>query len=191
LTNPIERTEEQPVTVDVMQRVKPGCEADFEQVLTDLIQAAEAFAGHLGVTVFRPSDRKNPEYRIVFKFDRLSHLRQWEYSPIRRRLLERAKRLTVDSGQFTILTGLETWFTLPAQGAIVPPPRYKMLLVSLIAIIPLSNLLNLLLQNPLQSLPPLFRSLILTTVMLSITTYVVMPRMTRLFSGWLYPKLKT
>lgn len=181
---------DQPVTVDVIQRVKPNCEAAFEQVLTDLIHAAEAFEGHLGVSIFRPSDHVNSEYRIVFKFDRLSHLRQWEDSPIRHRLLERANRLTVDSGQFQILTGLETWFTLPTQGAIIPPPRYKMLLVSLLVIFPLINLLNLVLQPVLRSLPPLLRSLIVTIVMLSLTTYVVMPRVTKLFSAWLYPKSK-
>lgn len=181
---------DQPVTVDVIQRVKPNCEAEFEQVLTDLIHAAAAFEGHLGVSVFRPSDHTNSEYRIVFKFDRLSQLRQWEDSSIRHRLLERANRLTVDSGQFQILTGLESWFTLPTQGAITPPPRYKMLLVSLLVIFPLINLLNLGLQPFLRSLPPLLRSLIVTLVMLSLTTYVVMPRVTKLFSAWLYPKSK-
>jgi antibiotic biosynthesis monooxygenase (ABM) superfamily enzyme len=183
-------SDDQPVTVDVIQRVKPNCEAEFEQVLADLIQAAESFEGHLGVNIFRPSDHANPEYRIVFKFDRLSHLRQWETAPIRRRLLERASRLTVGSGQFQILTGLETWFTLPTQGAIVPPPRYKMLLVSLLVIFPLVNLLNFVLQPPLRLLPPLLRSLIVTIIMLSLTTYVVMPRVTKLLSGWLYPKPK-
>ncbi len=178
---------DQPVTVDVMQRVKPGCEAEFEQVLADLIQAAESFEGHLGVNIFRPSPQSQ-EYRVVFKFDRLSHLRQWENSPLRHRLLERAQQLTVDAGQFQILTGLETWFTLPAQGAITPPPRYKMLLLSLMVIFPLSNLLNLALQPPLAFLPPLLRSLLISVIMLLLTTYVVMPRVTRLFAGWLYPK---
>lgn len=38
-----------PATVDILQRVKPGCEADFEAVLADLIAAAQGFDGHLGV----------------------------------------------------------------------------------------------------------------------------------------------
>ena len=185
----MDQPSDQPVTVDVMQRVKSGCEAEFEQVLADLIQAAEAFEGHLGVNIFQPSGQAN-EYRVVFKFDRLSHLRQWEESPIRQRLLERAKRLTVDAGQFQILTGLETWFTLPSQGAITPPPRYKMLLLSLLVIFPLSNLLNLGLQPLIHSLPALLRSLIISVLLLTLTTYVVMPRVTKLFAGWLYPKSK-
>jgi antibiotic biosynthesis monooxygenase (ABM) superfamily enzyme len=32
------------------------------------------------------------------------------------------------------------------------------------------------------------RTLVFTVIMVSMMTYVVMPRMTRLFSFWLYPK---
>jgi uncharacterized protein len=178
-----------PVTVDVVQKIKPGNEAEFEVVLADLIQAAKAFEGHLGANIFRPSDRANPEYRIVFKFDHLSNLRQWEESAIRRRLLERAKRLTVGESKWQTLTGLETWFTLATQEAIVPPPRYKMLIVTCLAAFPTINLINFLLQ-PLHPLPLLLRTLIATVVLLSLMTYVIMPRMTKLFAGWLYPKSK-
>ena len=72
-----------PATVDILQRVKPGCEAVFEVGLADLCEAAKSFEGHLGVNVFRPIDQADPEYQIVFKFDRFSHLKQWEASAIR------------------------------------------------------------------------------------------------------------
>jgi antibiotic biosynthesis monooxygenase (ABM) superfamily enzyme len=175
-----------PVTIDVIQKIKPGCEAEFEQVLADLTEAAKAFEGHLGANIFRPSDHANPEYRIVFKFDILSHLRQWEESAMRRKLLARARRLTVGDSKWQTLTGLETWFTLSTQQAIVPPPRYKMLIVTCIAAFPTVNIINALLQ-PLKPLPPLFRTFIATVVLLTLMTYVIMPRMTKLFAGWLYP----
>ncbi|MBW4582729.1 MAG: hypothetical protein KME42_24430 [Tildeniella nuda ZEHNDER 1965/U140] len=181
-----ERTDP-PVTIDVIQEVQPGCEVEFEQVLTDLIEAAKTFEGHLGANIFRPSDRANPEYRIVFKFNHLSNLRQWEESALRRKLLERAKRLTVGDSKWQTLTGLETWFTLSTQQAIVPPPRYKMLIVTCLAAFPTINVINVLLQ-PLKPLPPLLFTLITTITLLSLMTYVIMPRMTKLFAGWLYPK---
>jgi uncharacterized protein len=177
-----------PVTVDVMQQVKPGFEEAFELVLGDLLKAAQDFEGYLGSSVFRPTDHSHPEYRIVFKFDHMSNLHRWETSLIRQRLLERTQKFTIGSRKLQRITGLETWFTLPSQGAIVPPPRYKMLTVTFLTIFPLVNLLNFLLQPFLRSLPPLLRSLIVTLVMLSLTTYVVMPRMTKLFAAWLYPK---
>jgi uncharacterized protein len=185
---PVDQSTDPPVTIDVLQKIKAGREAEFEKVLADLIQAAAAFEGHLGASVFRPSDRANPEYRIVFKFDRLSNLRQWEESAIRRKLLERAKQLTTEDSQWRMLTGLETWFTLSTRQAIVPPPRYKMLVVTCLAAFPTLNVINFLL-HPLP-LPPLLRGLVATVVLLTLMTYVLMPRMTKLFAGWLYPKAK-
>ncbi len=185
--NPPDQTADPPVTVDIVQKIKPGCEAEFEQVLADLIEVAKAFEGHLGANVFRPTDHAAPEYRLVFKFDRLSNLRQWEASAMRHRLLERAKRLTVGEGKWQTLTGLETWFTLSTQQAILPPPRYKMLLVSCLGGFPTTNLINFLLQ-PLPPLPPLLRGLMSTVLLLLLMTYVIMPRMTKLFAAWLYPK---
>lgn len=175
-----------PVTVDVLQRVKPGCENAFEQVVTDLIAAARSFEGHLGVNVFRGISAQ-PEYRVVFKFDRVSHLKQWESSTIRQQLLKQARQLTIDPGQTSILTGLETWFTLSTQPGLPPPPRYKMVVLSAIAIFILLNLATMFVVPFLQPLPPLLRTLVVVLLMVSIMTYGVMPRLTKLFRGWLYP----
>jgi len=108
-------TDDTPVTVDVVINVKPSCEPEFERILTEMMAAAEIFDGHLGVNVFRPSDRSNLEYRIVFKFDPLSNFRHWENSEIRKGYLTSINRLIVDRGRFQILTGLESWFTLSTQ----------------------------------------------------------------------------
>jgi len=40
------------------------------------------------------------------------------------------------------------------------------------------------------SAPVALRTLAFTLVMVTLMTYIVMPRMTRLFSFWLYPKEK-
>jgi uncharacterized protein len=175
-----------PVTIDVIKQVKPGFESEFERVLTELITAAEAFDGHLGANVFRTDS----EYRIVFKFDHLSRLQQWENSAIRRRLLNRVERYTLGEGKFQVLTGLETWFTLTPNQAIVPPLRYKMLVVTCLAAFPTLNLVTLVMQPLLQGIPALLGTLISMVLMLSLMTYVIMPRMTKLFAFWLYPKHK-
>ncbi|BAU12980.1 hypothetical protein LEP3755_35160 [Leptolyngbya sp. NIES-3755] len=173
-----------PVTIDIIKQVKPGYESEFEQALTDLIAAAEGFDGHLGASVFRTDS----EYRIVFKFNHLTSLQQWEASAIRRKLLDRAERFTVGEGKFQVLTGLETWFTLTPQQAVIPPPRYKMLIVTCLAAFPTVNVINIVLQPWLQSVPVLLRSLLTMVLLLTLMTYVIMPRMTKLFAAWLYPK---
>jgi hypothetical protein len=178
-----------PVTVDVIQSVKPGKEQEFETLLAQFIDAASQFEGYLGASVFRPNEPDERDYRVIFKFDRLEHLKQWEHSTTRQRLLTRAKELTVDDGTFSIITGLETWFTLPARPGMKPPPRYKMVIVSGIAILVINQVLAVLPTFWLEPIPSLIRSLISIFATTTLMTYVVMPRLTKLLAGWLYPSL--
>ena len=176
-----------PVTVSVKRRVKPGCEQEFEDFLAGIINASMTFEGHLGTNVFPPTDPHHPEYLIIFKFDSRSNLRRWEESECRRQWFARGESLTFGSPVIEVITGLETWFTLSSRKPIIPPPRYKMAVITWLAIFPLVNLINLILAPILTNLSPPKRTLILTAILVPLMTYIVMPRMTRLFSRWLYP----
>jgi hypothetical protein len=177
-----------PVTVDVVQQVTRGKEREFEALLEQIISTASTFEGYLGSSVFRPSHQDDHEYRIVFKFDRLENLKRWEHSSVRQRFLSQARNLTVDAGTVSIITGLETWFTLPAKPGMLPPPRYKMVLVSGIAIFGINQILTVLPLDWLAQLPSVLRLLILVFLTTTLMTYVVMPRLTKLLAWWLYPK---
>jgi antibiotic biosynthesis monooxygenase (ABM) superfamily enzyme len=52
----------------------------------------------------------------------------------------------------------------------------------------LINILTTFLVPLLRGLPPLIISLIVTIIMVVLLTYVVMPRVSRLFRWWLYAK---
>ena len=179
-----------PVTIVISRKVKPGCKAAFEKFISGITASAMTFEGHLGTNVFRPSNPSDNEYQIIFKFDRASNLKIWEESECRRQWLARAESLSLEPAQIRVITGLETWFTLPSPRRILPPPRYKMATVTLLALFPLIQLANLTLVPLLElsSLPLLVRNLIITAILVLLMTYVVMPRMTKLFSQWLYPK---
>jgi len=62
-----------------------------------------------------------------------------------------------------------------------------MALVSWLAVYPLITAISTLLQNKLNPLSIAARTLIITTIAIPTMTYLIMPRMTRLFAGWLYP----
>lgn len=179
-----------PVTVVISRRVKPKCRKAFEKFISGITASAMTFEGHLGTNVFRPSNPKDNEYQIIFKFDRASNLQIWEKSECRRQWLARAENLRLEPARIRVITGLETWFTLPASKGILPPPRYKMAVVTLTTLFPLIQLANLTIAPllALLPLPLLLRSLIITAILVLLMTYVAMPRMTRLFSKWLYPK---
>ncbi|MCA8932411.1 MAG: antibiotic biosynthesis monooxygenase [Rhodospirillaceae bacterium] len=174
-----------PITVMSARRVKPGCEEELEAALKGMIAAGSAFVGHMGATVFRP-DAGTDVYRIVFKFDRLENLQVWETSAERGEWLARIRDLTVGDASFESLSGLETWFTLPGARTVKPPPRPKMATLTWLALFPMVSLLLWALGPVLAELPFLLRTLVLTGLVTGLMTWVVMPRLTRLFARWLF-----
>ena len=176
-----------PVTAVASRRVKPGREREFEEWAEGILAAANDFPGYLGSEVLRPGDAPgDDEYRIVFRFEKASNMRAWEESEERSRWLRRAEPL-IHEERVNFLTGLETWFTRPSRPGEPAPPRYKMVAVTWLAVYPLITVILLLFGPLLGMLPMLLRTLVLTAVMVTLMTYVIMPRMTRLFSSWLYP----
>ncbi|OLP19024.1 hypothetical protein BST81_07320 [Leptolyngbya sp. 'hensonii'] len=180
-------TQDSPVTVVISRRVKPGCEAKFEAFLAGVTATCGQFPGYLGSSIFRPASADDPEYRVVFKFDRLSHLRRWENSEERQTWFTQAAALTDRPPEIQVLTGLETWFTLPGKATIVPPLRYKMALVTWVTVFPLITVISIVLQNQLSLLPTILRVMVVTAIAVPMMTYLLMPKMTLLFAKWLYP----
>ena len=107
-----------------------GHERAYEEVLEGILASASRFPGHLGVEVFLPQGATGGEYRTVYRFDNAEHLRGWLDSDERAAWLERAEPHLTGPVRTSFVTGLETWFTLPGQPGIPPPPPYKMALLT-------------------------------------------------------------
>lgn len=185
----IEREQDQqPVTAVISHLVKRGREQDYERWLRDISVVAQQFEGHQGVSFIRPQSGICPEYVIILKFDRYTNLKQWLQSDVRRSWLAKAKPLIQRDETIEVLTGLETWFTLPGKPMQLPPARYKMVIVTGLAVFTIANLLNYTLTPFLTGLPTLLRSLLFSFLSVSLLTYIVMPRLTKLLYRWLYPR---
>ena len=143
---------EGPVTTTVTGRVKPGHEPFYERFLQGIIEAASRFPGHMGVEVFRPESASGGEYRVVYRFDTREHLRAWLDSNERAAWLERAEPHVIGSMRTQFVTGLETWFTLPGPIGSLPPPPYKMALLTWVTIFPLITLVVIVLGPLLKGL---------------------------------------
>lgn len=182
----------EPVTLMVRRTPLPGREREFEKVLADTIHVALTFPGHLGVTVLRPDGDESGDYRLIVKYDSPENLRRWERSPEAIHWFAKLAELEAKPVVFDRLCGLETWFALPRVAAgpapIIPPPRYKMAVVTLVGVLPTITAL-LYLMTPLMTGLPLFaRAMILAPLMVFLLTYIIMPQLTRLFKRWLYPE---
>lgn len=176
--------EQEPVTVVVRHRVRPGREAEFEEWLRGISRAALQFDGNPVFNVIRPADPKRPEYLVLFRFDSLAQLEVWENSDERRAWLDRVEPLVVHPPERERHTGLEVWFTPPAGRP--GPPRYKMVPVTLLAIYPLLLIAQMTLVPLLADWPLPLRALVTSATLVCLMTYAAMPLATRLFTRWLY-----
>ena len=178
----------QQVTAVISHAVKPERQQEYEQWLRDVSAVAQQFEGHCGVNFIRPQDPTSSEYAIILKFDSYRNLKQWMDSPVRQRWIEKAQPLVQRDQDVQILTGFETWFTLPGKLVKQPPKRYKMAILTSLAVFVVAQLIGYVIGPLLQPLPALLRALISVVLTVFLLTYVVMPRLTRLFYRWLYPK---
>jgi antibiotic biosynthesis monooxygenase (ABM) superfamily enzyme len=178
----LSRTAE-PVTVTVARRVAAGREHEFEQWYDGIIGAACRYPGFLGSGVLRPHTA-GQDWHVVYRFADPDSLAHWERSAERAEWLHKAEDLVQETG-VSHVTGLETWFALPGRTA-PAPPRWKMFLVTLVAIVPLVLLMNLLVLPYLSGWPLVARTRVFSGTLTSLMTWVVMPRVTRAFRRFLY-----
>jgi uncharacterized protein len=172
------------VTLVVARDVLPGRERDYEEWEHRIIHAAVLF-GSLGAAVIAPEGATGARRIVVQRFPNEEAVKRWEESEERKALLREAGQFSVAHDQQA--TGLETWFALPDERSIVPPPRWKMLLASLLGAYPLVVVLSAFVLPRVEGWPLLARSALVPVVVLSLMTYVIMPRLTRLLRRWLYP----
>ncbi len=174
-----------PVTIIVKRRPKPDRIEDFEKVMSGTTKDAMSFEGHLGANIIRPT-RAGDYYRIVFKFDSMRHYLAWEGSELREQWMKRYAEVEQGEQELEILSGLETWFTMTGEEALVPPPKYKMMVIVWMSIFPLTLLLHYCLVPFINELDTVLQMVITSLTLVTLMTYVVMPIMAKLFHRWLH-----
>jgi uncharacterized protein len=177
----------EPVAVMTLRTVKPGCEEKFEVALHDFISRSLQTEGQLGVSVMRPVQRSGSrEYGMLRRFrdsecrDRFyesSLFQQWEVT---------VASLTEGEAKHQELSGLETWFVLPGQRAVIPPPPWKMALVTVLGVWPTSMLVPWLLNPLITGLSLTLQAFFVAVGIVILLTWVIMPVLVRILKPWLY-----
>ena len=178
-----------PVTTMFARKVRAGFEAQYEEWLTGISQAASVFPGNQGTTILQPGEGRD-EYIAITQFDSAENLERWLCSSERSSWLEKLESITLDHEEVTSLTGMERWFTLPNRAVTQPPPRYKTAILVLTGLYPVVLLLDPVLKPLLADLPKPFAVLLSLIVSVAIMVWIVMPQLTRLLFPWLYPRHK-
>lgn len=175
------------VAARISHRIDPANEQAYEEILAGVHEAVLRFDGYLRREVIKSTSGPHLEYTTILHFNSAGSLHRWENSPERLAWTTRLTALAAHSTPLQVLTGLETWFTLATDRPIVPPPRYKMAAVTWFALFPLITLLAYAMAAAGIDTSIAAHSFIATVILVPLMTYVVMPRMTRLFARWLYP----
>jgi uncharacterized protein len=175
-----------PVTITFHFTVNKGKEKKFEQWAHEITTAVSHFEGHLGSNWIRTG---KDEYIVVIKFIDVEDSNKWIYSPIRKRLIKKVLPLVKETAPDKLqhVTGLETWFTIPGHVTIKPPPRWKMVIATMVGIYPIGLLYQAFLVGYFKEIPLLLRPVALSLILTPVLTYIIMPQLTKLLRTWLYP----
>jgi len=178
----------EPVALLALRTVKPGFEEKFEAELHDFISRSLQGEGQLGVSVIRPVQGSGSrEYGILRRFrDSASRQRFYE-SPLFQQWEVTVASLTEGEPKHQELSGLETWFVLPGQRAMIPPPPWKMALITVLGVWPVSMFVPWLLNPLISGLPMALQALFVAVGIVILLTWVVMPMFVRILKRWLYP----
>lgn len=180
-------SQDAPVTVVRIHYVRDGCEEQFETELKTLTDAFARVPGNRGFTIFRPGSYHDGVYRIVYQFASRAPLDEWHRSPVYRAWLERERRLTIAPPETKAISGLETWFTLPGQKVVRPPTKLCQAVVTWCAVLPVSIFISLVTGPFLDDQPFLVQKVVFVTLLVTLLTWIVMPFMSRVLAGYLYP----
>jgi len=183
-STPVQPRRDEPITVTVARTVLPDNRRAFEDWADGIQARMSDYPGHLGSTMLSPGSGED-EYHIVYRFADAETLHNWEHSEERAQWLVKLEEM-VESERFAHVTGLETWFTLPDR-ADERPARWKMVAVTSTVIFALQVPIQAYLLASLLNWPLVLRAAIMSLAMTLLMTYVVMPRVTKLLRGWLYP----
>jgi antibiotic biosynthesis monooxygenase (ABM) superfamily enzyme len=173
------------VTVVVSRNVFPGHEQDYDDWVRKMVAAAKEAPGNKGVTMLIPPPGKTGLYHLVLRFTDEKSVHQWETSYIRQKLTHEADAFSRSSRQQA--TGLETWFSIPECPELETPPRWKMAVVTFIAVYVLSAIIIPLLEIPFKAANFYLLNILVSALLVGILTWAVMPWFSRyVFRKWLY-----
>jgi hypothetical protein len=188
-----------PVTVIVKRIAKKDRIKEFEEWLSGISKEVSRQEGSMGIDIIRPTHNTNSsksklEYIVIFRFNNYDNLAKWEKSPIRNEWLQKGRKLVEADPDVQKMTGLEFWFTpnfkdeyssmIPLQ----PPPRYKMVIVTIpvISILLMTLVPQIHFLTEMLSIPFPIRLVIALTITVLLMTYVIMPFLTKLLKPWLF-----
>ena len=175
------------VTALIIRRVKPGHEAALDAKIADILELAADADGYLGSSVLRGSHAGEPQLYVVLHFATAEAWACWRETAAARPLLEDALQHVSETPDVKLAEGFAGWFDLPGAPMPMVPAKWKMAVITWLAIFPILSVFLTGTAPLMSDLHPIGRLFLNTLVIVPLMTWFVMPGMTRLFRRWLFP----
>lgn len=176
------------VTVLVHHLVPAQARSAFLDALKNLLEASARAPGALGCKVFQEEENGAVRITILQRFASAEAHEAWLQSKTFGDWKRAVEPLKPALERVRTYSGVEALFV--AGQSPDAPPRWKMAIVLLIAVLPLSLAMSLWFGQALARVSPLTGALITSPIMVLLMTYVVVPLLTKIFAGWLQPARK-
>lgn len=178
-----------PISTVTLRQVRAGAEAEFEASLKEFFTRVRSVPGQLGVHVVKPvPGSESHEWGIMRTFESQEARDAFFSSDLFLEWQAQAEPFMEGERRQETVSGLETWFTLPGVKAIIPPPRWKMALMSTLGGCTSATAVSLLLGPHVGGLPILLKTVLMSFCIAGLMTYLMMPILAKLLKGWLYPR---
>ena len=174
------------VTVLVSRKVLQADEKAFMDALKVRLRDFDRFPGTAGSRIFRRQSGDGVEFSILQHFVSQAGHDAWLTSPQFARWREEVAPPVPTPGHVHRYSGMESFFV--SAKAPDAPLRWKMVLLLLLVVYPLSLAISTWGAPVLASLPVLLGTLLTSVFMVWLMTYVLVPILTRVFQSWLQPK---
>jgi hypothetical protein len=173
----------QPVHVAITRRIKPGREQEFQAALKEFFVRSLAENGVHGAAMLVPPPGTNSmEYGILRSFANAAERDTFYASPLYVEWKKRAAAFSESEPDTRELHGLEAFFR---AGNSTSPPRWKMAVATYLGVVPVVVGLALTLGPLLRSWNFVLNNIVFNAFVVVLLTWVVMPLITRVLSGWL------
>lgn len=186
------KEKEEEITEVVHRHIKPGYESQYSDWFGRMVETIKRFPGYKGASVIIPDHTDLNERIVIYRFVNEESLNRWRDSPERKKLLWEVDKYATQT--YERAKGMETWFQLQKMQSQAkppaPPPKWKMALVLFICASLIGITSRLILSPYIGGYSLFVTGPIYALILVLCLTYAVMPYLTELLKGWLYPGSK-
>lgn len=175
------------ITTVVRHFIKSDKKKEFENWTKGISTKAKKFDGFEGLQLIPPPSGSK-EYITLFKFSSVPALQKWMDSSERKTEVAKLSAFSEKEMVLGQIEGIDFWFEAPEKKTASPPPKWKMSLLTWLAVFPGVVLLSKFYRGIFPDFPPTILTLFVTLTLVPLLTWVLMPNIVKLFRRWLFGK---